>query len=112
MHAHPRGRIWNFRLGLTADWRRVVERAAELGKALEIDAYPDRQDLDVELLGHAAATGCRISIGTDAHTPSELNVIWIGVAAAITAGLKREQILNYQGRDVLQRWISERRAAA
>jgi histidinol phosphatase-like PHP family hydrolase len=112
VHAHPRGRIWNFRLGLTADWRRVVERATELGKALEIDAYPDRQDLDVELLRHAATTGCRISIGTDAHTPGELYVIWIGVAAAIRAGLKREQILNYQGRDALQTWIRERRAAA
>jgi histidinol phosphatase-like PHP family hydrolase len=112
IHAHPRGRIWNFRLGLMADWRRVVERAAELGKALEIDAYPDRQDLDVELLRHAAETGCRISIGTDAHTPGDLHVIWIGVAAAITAGLKREQVLNYLDHDALRSWIRARRAAA
>jgi len=90
VHAHPRGRIWNFRLGLAAEWRRVVERATELDKALEIDAYPDRQDLDVELLRLAAETGCRISIGTDAHTPSELFVVWIGVGAAIMAGLRRE----------------------
>src|SRR5436190_967978 len=76
IHAHPRGRIWNFRLGLSADWRRVMERATELDKAMEIDAYPDRQDLNVDLLRLAAETGCRISIGTDAHTPSELFVIW------------------------------------
>jgi histidinol phosphatase-like PHP family hydrolase len=110
VHAHPRGRIWNFRLGLTADWRRVVERAAELDKALEIDAYPDRQDLNVELLRHAAETGCRISIGTDAHTPSELYVIWIGVASAILAGLKREQVLNYLSADELRAWVRGRRA--
>lgn len=110
VHAHPRGRIWNFRLGLTADWRRVVERAAELGKALEIDAYPDRQDLDVDILRLAAETGCWISIGTDAHTPSELGVIWIGVAAAIAAGVRRERILNYLGLDELRAWVAARRA--
>ena len=112
VHAHPRGRIWNFRLGLSADWRRVVERATELGKALEIDAYPDRQDLNVELLRHAAVTGCRISIGTDAHTPGELTVIWIGVAAAILAGLRREQILNYCTAEELAAWVRRRRDRA
>jgi DNA polymerase (family 10) len=47
---HPRGRIYNFRLGLRADWLRVFELADELDKAVEIDAYPDRQDLDLTLL--------------------------------------------------------------
>src|SRR6185312_14456011 len=41
---HPRGRIYNFRLGLSADWSRVFATAAELDKAVEIDGYPDRQD--------------------------------------------------------------------
>jgi histidinol phosphatase-like PHP family hydrolase len=112
VHAHPRGRIWNFRLGLAADWGRVVERATQLDKALEIDAYPDRQDLNVELLRFAAETGCRISIGTDAHTPSELPVVWIGVGAAILAGLRREQILNYLSADELRAWVTRRRARA
>lgn len=39
---HPRGRIYNFRLGLTADWKRVFETAANLDKAIEIDCYPVR----------------------------------------------------------------------
>jgi DNA polymerase (family 10) len=47
---HPRGRIYNFRLGLKADWRKVFDLAAESDKAVEIDAYPDRQDLNVDLL--------------------------------------------------------------
>ena len=111
-HAHPRGRIWNFRAGLSADRPSVVGRATELDKALEIDAYPDRQDLDVELLRLAAQTGCHISIGTDAHDPSEVKFIWIGVAAAILAGLRREQVLNYLGRDELRAWVAGRRARA
>ena len=42
---HPRGRIYNFRDGLSADWAKVFAVAAELDKAVEIDSYPDRQDL-------------------------------------------------------------------
>ena len=45
---HPRGRIYNFRVGLKADWPRVFAEAARLDKALEIDCYPDRQDLNVK----------------------------------------------------------------
>jgi DNA polymerase (family X) len=92
--AHPRGRVYNFRLGLSADWERVARRAAETGTALEIDAYPDRQDLDEERLRIVAASGAWISIGTDAHTPEELAYLEIGLAAAILAGIERERILN------------------
>ena len=69
---HPRGRIYNFRLGLTADWMRVFEVAAELDKAVEIDAYPDRQDLSFDLIRLAKKAGCRISLGTDSHGPTQL----------------------------------------
>jgi DNA polymerase (family X) len=47
---HPRGRIYNFRLGLSADWAKVFTIAAELDKAVEIDSYPDRQDLSLDLV--------------------------------------------------------------
>jgi histidinol phosphatase-like PHP family hydrolase len=92
--AHPRGRIYNFRAGLSCDWERVARRAAATGTALEIDAYPDRQDLDVERLRIVAAEGAWVSIGTDAHTPGELVFLEIGLAAAILAGVPRDRVLN------------------
>jgi|ERR1051326_3924172 histidinol phosphatase-like PHP family hydrolase len=103
---HPRGRIYNFRLGLSADWRRVFDLAAELDKAVEIDSYPDRQDLSSDLLKLAAKSGCRISIGTDAHGPSQLRFIELGLASALSAGIKREQILNFMSADELLRWVA------
>jgi DNA polymerase (family 10) len=93
--AHPRGRIYNFRAGLSCDWERVARHAAETGTALEIDAYPDRQDLDVDRLRIVAAERAWVSIGTDAHTPSELVFLDIGIAAAILAGIPRERVLNF-----------------
>jgi histidinol phosphatase-like PHP family hydrolase len=64
---HPRGRIYNFRLGLSADWARVFAIAAELDKAVEIDSYPDRQDMSIDLIRLARKAGRRMSIGTDSH---------------------------------------------
>jgi histidinol phosphatase-like PHP family hydrolase len=102
--AHPRGRIFNFRAGLRADWRRVFDAAAAADRAVEIDAYPDRQDLDVALLEVARASGVRISIGSDAHAPYQLAFAPLGSAAALAAGIPRERILNFMPRDELLAW--------
>jgi hypothetical protein len=56
----------------------VAHHAVETGTALEIDADPDRQDLDVERLRVIAREGAWVSIGTDAHTPGELVFLEIG----------------------------------
>jgi histidinol phosphatase-like PHP family hydrolase len=104
--AHPRGRRWNARPGLRADWPRVFEAAAEAGTAVEIDAFTDRQDLQVELIEVARDAGAMISIGTDAHRPEELLNIDLGVAAAIRARVPREAILNYLPREDLLAWVA------
>jgi histidinol phosphatase-like PHP family hydrolase len=108
--AHPRGRKFNLREGLHADWARVFEAAAESGVAVEIDAYPDRQDLDVDLLKLAREARVWISIGTDAHHPEELGFMEFGLAAAIQAGLTRDRILNFLPLDRLQSWAADRSA--
>ena len=103
---HPRGRIYNFRLGLSADWARVFALAAELDKAVEIDCYPDRQDLSIDLLAIAKKEGCLISMGTDSHGPSQLEFIELGVAAALRAKLDPKRILNYMPTDRLLEWAA------
>ena len=77
---HPRGRIYNYRLGLRAGWARVFGEAARLDKAVEIDCYPDRQDLNLRLLKLAREEGPRISLGTDAIIHgnwSSLTLAWL-----------------------------------
>jgi DNA polymerase (family 10) len=103
---HPRGRIYNFRLGLEADWERVFGVAAELDKAVEIDGYPDRQDLSLDLLKLAKKAGCRISLGTDSHDPLQLRFMDYSLAAAIVAGIPRERILNFMTVDALRAWVT------
>lgn len=102
---HPRGRIYNFRLGLKADWPRVFAEAARLDKALEVDCYPDRQDLNVTLLKIARDHGTRISLGTDAHHPWQLEFIELGLAAMLRAKLRPERIVNFMPLIELKKWI-------
>jgi histidinol phosphatase-like PHP family hydrolase len=102
---HPRGRIYNFRIGLKADWARVFAEAAQLDKALEIDCYPDRQDLNVALLKIAREHGTRISLGTDAHHAWQLEFIDLGLAATLRAKIPADRIVNFMSLLELKAWV-------
>ena len=106
---HPRGRIYNFRIGLKADWPRVFAEAARLDKALETDCYPDRQDLNVALLKMARDHGTRISLGTDAHHPWQLEFIDLGLAAALRAKIPADRIVNFMPILELKAWAQRLR---
>ena len=101
---HPRGRIYNFRIGLKSDWSRVFAEATQLDKAVEIDCYPDRQDLNVALLKIAREHGTRISLGTDAHHGWQLEFIDLGLAAALRAKIPADRILNFMPLLELKAW--------
>jgi histidinol phosphatase-like PHP family hydrolase len=109
---HPRGRIYNFRIGLKADWPRVFAEAARLDKALEVDCYPDRQDLNVKLLKLARDHGTHISLGTDAHHGWQLEFIDLGLAAALRAKIPPDQILNFMPIRELKAWAQSVRVRA
>jgi len=102
--AHPRGRRYDVRLGLRADWDVVALAAAQRDMALEIDSWPDRQDLDIENLRAVAEAGTRVAIDADAHQPYELGFIGFGLAAAIRAGIKMERVVNFLPVDELRAW--------
>jgi histidinol phosphatase-like PHP family hydrolase len=108
---HPRGRIYNYRPGLSADWETVFHEATRVDKAVEIDAYPDRQDLNVSLLKIAKRCGTRISMGTDAHHPWQLEFIDLALAAALVAKIPPERIVNFMPLKKLRTWIEKVRGA-
>src|SRR5205807_4645748 len=95
---------------LIADWERVFQNAAEMDKAVEIDSYPDRQDLDRDLLKLARRAGVRIAIDTDAHHPHQLDFVTLGLASAIEAKIPAERIINFLPAEQLLEWVSARRA--
>jgi histidinol phosphatase-like PHP family hydrolase len=108
---HPRGRIYNYRSGLRADWETVFREATRLDKAVEIDAYPDRQDLNLALLRIVKRCGTRISMGTDAHHPWQLEFIDLALAAALAAKISADRIVNFMSLNELRVWVQNVRRA-
>jgi putative hydrolase len=107
---HPQGRVYNYRVGLSADWSRVFAEAAQLDKAVEIDGYADRQDLKVSLLKIARKEGARISLGTDAHHPWQLLFMDFSLAAACLARISPDRIINFMPVSQLKAWVSSVRS--
>lgn len=109
---HPKGRVYNYRAGLEADWDKVFAVAAELDKAVEVDCYVDRQDLPLWLLRKAKKAKVRISLGTDAHNPIQLKFLEYGIAAVLEAGIPEERIINSMSAEQLLGWVQKLKAKA
>ena len=107
---HPKGRLYDLRSGVRADWPRVFERAAGLGVAIELNGCPERLDLPPTLARLAAAAGCLFSISSDAHAAAHLSFLDYGLAVARLAGVPAERVVNTWSRDRFADWLEERRA--
>ncbi|MGC2637858.1 MAG: DNA polymerase/3'-5' exonuclease PolX [Acidobacteriaceae bacterium] len=91
---HPTGRLLLRREPYQMDLTRILKRAAELGVAVEHNAYPDRLDLCDRDLRLAKELGCRITINTDSHHTSHLTKMRYGVRQLRRAWLTRQDVLN------------------
>ena len=76
--------------------------------AVEINSRPERKDPPRELLKLAVEIGCRFSIDTDAHAPSQLEWQYIGCDRAAECGVTAERVVNTQGADDLLAWARSR----
>ena len=100
---HPTGRILLQREGYNPDLEAVIERAGELGVAIELNGDPHRLDLDWRFLRYATDRGVRIPITTDAHAPAGLANLRYGVGVARKGWLTAEQCLNtFDAADLLE----------
>ena len=91
--AHPSGRLLLRRKGVSADWPAILDRAAELGKVIEINANPWRLDLDWRL-ALAYRERLYFSIGPDAHAPAGYEDVQYGVWMARKAGIAPQRVIN------------------
>jgi len=103
---HPRGRMYGSRPGVSADWRRVFEAAAESGVAVEIDGDPSRQDIDHDLARIAVDAGCLFALDSDAHSVQELRYVETAIAHARLAGIPTDRVINTWTLDRLLAWTA------
>lgn len=91
---HPTGRLIGRREPAAVDLGRLIEAAAAHGTALEINASPFRLDLEDTAVRAARDHGVRLSIGTDAHRPGELDNLRHGLATARRGWCTAADVLN------------------
>lgn len=92
--AHPTGRLIGAREPYPLNFDQILRAAADFGVALEINAQPERLDLDDVQARAAQEAGVSLVISSDAHRIEELNSIRYGVDQARRAWCEARHILN------------------
>ncbi|GAC1321150.1 MAG: DNA polymerase/3'-5' exonuclease PolX [Chloroflexota bacterium] len=106
---HPHGRKIGQREGYAVDMRAVVARAAESGCALELNATPNRLDLNGTWAREGSRSGARFTISSDAHSSTELEFMQFGVGSARRGWLTADQVLNTRSLDELKEFLGTQR---
>lgn len=102
--AHPTGRLIGRRAGADLDMEKLFAAAAASGTMLEINANPNRLDLNDSHILRAAALGVNFAVNTDAHAISQLDLIDYGIATAQRGWLTAENLLNCAPLDQLKKF--------
>jgi DNA polymerase (family 10) len=91
---HPTGRKIELREAYALDIEKVVEAAVRTGTFLEINANPDRRDLNEQNARLAVEAGAMLVIDSDSHGIETLENIRYGVATARRAWVTADQVAN------------------
>ena len=91
---HPTGRKIETRAPYAIDMEQVIEAAARTHTMLEINAAPDRRDLNEIHARAAAEAGVLIVVDSDAHSVRNLELMRFGIATARRAWLTPAQVAN------------------
>jgi DNA polymerase (family 10) len=102
---HPTGRLIGEREPFEIDMDRVLSAAADLKCYLEINAQPERLDLN-DLHAHAAKTkGVKLSVSTDSHTVNSFQYIRYGIDQARRAWLTPDDVINTRSLPALRKLL-------
>ena len=107
MIAHPTGRLMGVRGPYEIDLEKVFKVAGDTNTALEINAYPERLDLDDNASRRAKELGVSIGIATDTHIARQFDNMRFGISVARRAGLEKKDVLNTLSRERLLRRIKK-----
>lgn len=105
---HPTGRLLGQREASEVDIERLIDASKRTGTALEINASPERLDLNDVQAKMAKERGAKLVISTDAHNRYQLKYMEFGIGVARRAWLEPKDVLNTQSLKRLQAWLHER----
>ena len=92
--AHPSGRLINEREPYDVDLERLIEAAGERDCFMELNAHPDRLDLNDIFCKTAKEHKVKLAVSTDAHSVDNLDYMRLGILQARRGWLEPDDVLN------------------
>jgi len=108
MIAHPTGRLIPDRPGADVEMEVLIQRAADTGTILEVNANPQRLDLQAKDVRRAIEIGAKLAINTDAHHADHFQFIHFGVATAQRGWATAEDVVNTWSADKLMAFVENK----
>ena len=109
MLGHPTGRLLLRREAYRVDMRKIIDAAIANKVVIEINANPQRLDMDWRLWKDAADRGLLASINPDAHSKEDLRYYQAGVNIARKGWMQAEHILNTRNTEEIRNWFADGR---
>jgi len=103
--AHPTGRLIGERDAYEVDMERVFAALKESGKAVEMNAYPLRLDINDTLAKKAKEMNIPVAISTDTHVLSQFDYMVYGVSIGRRGWLEKNDVLNTLHTGNLLKWL-------
>jgi len=104
---HPTGRKINEKNPSEVDFEEIFEASKRTKSYLEINASPQRLDLNDANAALALRSGCRLAIDTDAHNREQLKNIRFGLGVARRAWVEKKDVINTQPLNELKRTLNK-----
>jgi len=103
--AHPTGRLINEREPYDIDLEQIMQAARARGCFLELNAHPDRLDLNDAHCKLARDIGLKLAVSTDAHSTSDLEFMRYGIGQARRGWLQADDVLNTRSLNALKKLL-------
>ena len=93
------------RKGYEFEHGEIFQKAKDNDIALEINAFPNRLDLNCIGVREAIGHGVKLSIGTDAHSAEQLGYMRFGIATARKGWAEKKDIINTYSLEDLKKFL-------
>jgi DNA polymerase (family X) len=94
MLGHATGRLLLRRDSYKLDMEAILQAAAKYGTLVEINAHPNRLDIDSIACKRAKALGVKLVVNPDAHSTAEIGHLRFGVDVARRGWLEKDNVFN------------------
>ena len=109
---HPTGRLIGSRPPTELDVERVLQACLETGTVVEINANPERLDLNDVYARRAVELGCKLAINCDAHAVDGMDIVEYGIGTARRGWVTAAAVVNTRPLDEMLGLLKDRRGQA